>query len=223
MEQRALRLGDTVDDYCPRERRITNHVVVAIVVDAIRQTRCATCDAEHPYKAGKEPRRRRKDGTFEDSPTDLSGGQLVLPRAPTSEPNAVASGKTGQPTAPTPLVQDNPQGHGTSAPHENGAADHWPANRQLIRASLPRTEGDVPPPRPIPEFTMHQRPFSRRDSFRQATGWSGHGGGNANGNGPASGHGRPGRPHGRPGQGEPNGNGGSQPNRHRGGKSGRAR
>ena len=25
MEQRPLRLGDILDDYCPRERRVTNH------------------------------------------------------------------------------------------------------------------------------------------------------------------------------------------------------
>ena len=61
MEQRPLRLGDLVDDYCPRERRITNHVVVALVEDEIRQTRCSTCDAEHAYKSAREPKRRRKD------------------------------------------------------------------------------------------------------------------------------------------------------------------
>jgi hypothetical protein len=32
----------------------------------------------------------------------------------------------------------------------------------LIRATLPKIEGEPPPPRPIPEFTMHQRPVSRR-------------------------------------------------------------
>ena len=37
MEQRSLRLGDLVDDYCPRERRVTNHVIVAIVDDAPSQ------------------------------------------------------------------------------------------------------------------------------------------------------------------------------------------
>ena len=31
MLQRQLRVGDIVDDYCPRERRITNHVVVAMI------------------------------------------------------------------------------------------------------------------------------------------------------------------------------------------------
>ena len=29
MEQRRLRLGDILDDYCPRERRVTNHAIVA--------------------------------------------------------------------------------------------------------------------------------------------------------------------------------------------------
>ena len=63
MEQRPLRLGDVVDDYCPRERRVTNHAIVAIVEDVIRQTRCTACDAEHPYKGAREPRLRRKPGT----------------------------------------------------------------------------------------------------------------------------------------------------------------
>lgn len=58
MEQRPLRLGDIVDDYCPRERRVTNHAIVAVVEDSIRQTRCTTCDAEHVYKGGREPRRK---------------------------------------------------------------------------------------------------------------------------------------------------------------------
>jgi hypothetical protein len=47
MEQRPLRLGDLVDDYCPRERRVTNHAVVAMIAEDIKQTRCTACDAEH--------------------------------------------------------------------------------------------------------------------------------------------------------------------------------
>ena len=61
MEQRPLRLGDLVDDYCPRERRVTNHAIVAIVNDGIRQTRCTTCDTEHVFKGAKAPRRRKQD------------------------------------------------------------------------------------------------------------------------------------------------------------------
>ena len=58
MQQRQLRLGDILDDYCPRERRLANHTVVAMVGDEVRLTRCTTCDTEHPYKGGKVPRQR---------------------------------------------------------------------------------------------------------------------------------------------------------------------
>ena len=63
MEQRRLRLGDILDDYCPRERRVTNHAVVAMVEENVKQTRCTTCDAEHAYKGGQAPRRRKKEGS----------------------------------------------------------------------------------------------------------------------------------------------------------------
>src|SRR4030095_12308654 len=86
MEQRPLRLGDLVDDYCPRERRITNHAIVALVGEQIRQCRCTTCDAEHVYKGGKVPRRlpARKDG----EPL----GPLVTPRAASAAEGPPAAG-----------------------------------------------------------------------------------------------------------------------------------
>ena len=59
MEQRQHGLGDVLDDYCPRERRVTNHAVVALVGDEIKLTRCTTCDTEHPYKAARVPPRRQ--------------------------------------------------------------------------------------------------------------------------------------------------------------------
>jgi hypothetical protein len=61
MEQRPLRLGDILDDYCTRERRVTNHAIVAMIGEDVKQTRCTTCDAEHAYKGGRQPRRRKKD------------------------------------------------------------------------------------------------------------------------------------------------------------------
>ena len=55
MQDRRYRPGDVLDDYCPRERRITDHAIVAMIDDEIRQTRCGICDAEHEYKGGKVP------------------------------------------------------------------------------------------------------------------------------------------------------------------------
>jgi len=60
MQQRQPRLGDILDDYCPRERRLTNHVVVAMVGDTVKQTRCSTCDSDHEYKHASLPRQRKK-------------------------------------------------------------------------------------------------------------------------------------------------------------------
>ena len=60
MQQRRLRPGDVLDDYCPRERRVTDHAIVAMIDDEIQQTRCVVCDAEHEYKQAKVPAQRRK-------------------------------------------------------------------------------------------------------------------------------------------------------------------
>ena len=87
MQQRRLRLGDIVDDYCPRERRITNHAIVAMIDDEVKQTRCTTCDADHEYKQARIPAQRRK----KDTPAALYGEVLAgLPRkrTPADEPPA---------------------------------------------------------------------------------------------------------------------------------------
>src|ERR1700704_5611383 len=82
MQQRRLRLGDILDDYCPRERRITNHAVVAMIDDDVKQTRCSTCDADHEYKHGKAPSPRRR------KPDAALAGEIesaLRPRAPVDD------------------------------------------------------------------------------------------------------------------------------------------
>jgi hypothetical protein len=59
METRRVRLGDVIDDYCPRCRLIMNHGVVGMVGDEVRKVRCNTCQSEHVYKHGRLPARRR--------------------------------------------------------------------------------------------------------------------------------------------------------------------
>ncbi len=208
MEQRPLRLGDIVDDYCPRERRITNHAIVAIVEEAIRQTRCATCDTEHVYKDGREPRRRKREPE-----AVLTGPAVAEPAArPAGTPRAVAGPdvEAVAPQIPATASGVNAGSASQAAPDEANAAataadDGWPANRQLIRATLPRTDNDPPVPRPIPEFTMHQRP-GRGQGFRYAQSWNGQG------NGPTRGNGfRPGQSRSENGRGPVDGNGNGRP------------
>lgn len=222
MEQRPLRLGDIVDDYCPRERRITNHVIVALVGEAIRQTRCSTCDAEHVYKEAKVPRRKKSDGVL----ADTAPGQLVAPKSsesidiPAAPATVAAAGDRSQKPAATeneisPLAVHT---NGDSAPEpqqEEHRDEGWAAHRPLIRATLPRTEGEPPTPRPIPEFTMHQRRTRGAQSFRQ--GW--HGNGDSNGNQRNNNGFRSGRP--AHGQGQGHGNGPNFNRHDSGGRSGR--
>jgi translation initiation factor IF-2 len=188
MQQRQLRLGDILDDYCTRERRVTNHAIVAMVGNDVKQTRCMTCDTEHEYKHAKVPRQRRKA----DSPAALYA--QVAANAP----------KRVNHSAPPPANEhddDVPAGSGSEAVEdasiergehaddtevkvtltpeddrvveeveadededENRRDDEGPVHRPLIRASLPR-EGQPPPARPIPEFTIRQ-PGGRPNRFR---------------------------------------------------------
>lgn len=206
MEQRPLRLGDVVDDYCTRERRVTNHVIVALVEDAIRHTRCTTCDAEHAYKGAKEPRLRRKvpaPGADGATPAELNG----------AEPGGVPG---PQPSAPLAsdvvLAATDAAEDRTTEPEPGNQAEAWVSHRRLIRATLPPSD-EPPPPRPIPEFTMYQRPPARGARFRFRGG-----GGNPNGNGNGNGNAgsRDGFGNGRPGQGQGQGQGSGRSGRHRG-------
>jgi hypothetical protein len=208
MEQRPLRLGDIVDDYCPRERRITNHAIVAIVNEEIRQTRCATCDAEHVYKAARVPRRRASSGDGEPP------GQLIVPKATDPpEPTAITAAPSEDEVALTADISAVEQHVPEPAPEPTAESqpsgdEVWHTHRRLIRATLPRTDGEPPPPRPIPEFTMHQRP----GRHGRARPWHGNGNGNSN-NGNGFGPDR------RQGRDAPHGHGNGRPRRHRGKRS----
>jgi hypothetical protein len=225
MEQRRLRLGDILDDYCPRERRVTNHVVVAMIEDDIKQTRCTTCDAEHPYKGGKAPRRRKPDAAFSPSEPalmtprhdahedehDHDAGQPREAEAPVSEPHqAVADAPHAAEPAAAP-----PEGEATPP------ADEGPVHRPLIRATLPRPEGFQKDARPAPEFTIRQSGGRTNGSFRDLRGRGRGAGQGGNGSRPGNtrfGRGPQGRGAGRGGA-TPGGFGrGPQTPRHGGGK-----
>lgn len=50
-----LRLGDDIDDFCIKCKRITNHAVVSIVNDTAAKVRCRSCYSEHDYRHDKAP------------------------------------------------------------------------------------------------------------------------------------------------------------------------
>ena len=189
MQQRQPRLGDVLDDYCPRERRVTNHVVVAMIGGAIKQTRCTTCDADHEYKQAKVPRIRRKTETpaalaaqgFGAPKLHEHAPKTVVPDDAPASPNSSSENGDGESTAPMSFdangSPDNvDSGDNSEAPVNAdddaapGVTDEGPVHRRLIRASLPRVEGQAPPTRPNPEFTIRQPNNNRQNRFRPRQG-----------------------------------------------------
>lgn len=268
--QRQLRLGDILDDYCPRERRLTNHAIVAMVGDDVKQTRCTTCDAEHEYKHAHVPRQRRKDttagltaqvlaggpkrpnadgGRGEAVASDQSASEEKVAAATTSRPSpersdeddiarvAAALGLGFRRSVSSGDASDEHDGDDAGSPGGDDAGEEHdgddggaglpgagkpegPAHRRLIRATLPRLDGQPPVARQAPDFTIRTPATGRPNKFRPrpqqqrtagqpfASGRPGQGGG----------HGRPGGGASR--QGNHNGNAGGN-RQGQGGQSGR--
>jgi hypothetical protein len=196
MEQRTLRLGDILDDYCPRERRVTNHAVVAMIEQGVKQTRCTTCDTEHVYKGGKAPRRKKTETTGALYKEVLAGitDQDAPPAAGGAEPiddidMSDAPVLAPAPTAPVavvsaPIVTDTHLDEIDPDDPPPPQIDEGPVHRQLIRAQLPRPEG-IKIERQAPEFTIRQNNGrGGNGGFR-----GGGGGGGRNGSGAGNGGG----------------------------------
>lgn len=50
-----LRLGDVIDDFCVKCRRLTNHSVVSLVDGKAAKVRCRTCYSDHDYRNEQAP------------------------------------------------------------------------------------------------------------------------------------------------------------------------
>jgi hypothetical protein len=49
------RLGDDIDDYCVKCKRIMNHSVVSLMGDEPAKVRCRTCHQDHDYRHEQAP------------------------------------------------------------------------------------------------------------------------------------------------------------------------
>jgi hypothetical protein len=50
-----LRLGDEIDDYCIKCRRLTNHAIVSMVETKAAKVRCRTCYSDHDFRNEQAP------------------------------------------------------------------------------------------------------------------------------------------------------------------------
>lgn len=53
------RLGDDIDDFCVKCKRITNHAIVSLLDEQPAKVRCRTCYSDHDYRRGVAPPSKR--------------------------------------------------------------------------------------------------------------------------------------------------------------------
>lgn len=49
------RLGDDIDDFCIKCKRLSNHLIVSLVDGAAAKVRCRSCYSEHDYRREQAP------------------------------------------------------------------------------------------------------------------------------------------------------------------------
>ena len=88
MSDRPVRLGDVIDDYCPRCRLLLNHDVASLFDGAVAKATCRTCFNTHDYRHAQVPPRRK---TKKDEKQSLIDQVLAgMPTPPTPPPPPAA-------------------------------------------------------------------------------------------------------------------------------------
>ena len=93
LPDRPLRLGDVIDDYCPRCRLLLNHDVSSIVAGEVSKATCRTCFNTHDYRHAQVPQRRRSKKEDAKSLMDQVLAGMQPPPSPPSAPPPPAQRK----------------------------------------------------------------------------------------------------------------------------------
>ena len=85
MADRPLRLGDVIDDYCPRCRLLLNHDVASLYQGVVAKVTCRTCYNTHDYRhAQVPPKRSKKTGETKKLFDQVLAGMPPPPAPPTT-------------------------------------------------------------------------------------------------------------------------------------------
>ena len=80
------RLGDLIDDYCPRCRLLLNHAIASMVDGHVVKVICQTCYSEHAYQRGQ-------GGKKKTGPRATLFDQVLAKVSPTEEDSEDAAPK----------------------------------------------------------------------------------------------------------------------------------
>ena len=97
-----LRLGDEIDDYCVKCRRLTNHSIVSMVETKAAKVRCRTCYSDHDFRNEQAPPSKKELARQKElfnavlagvAPAEAAAASDDLPAVPEAsvEPEAAAA------------------------------------------------------------------------------------------------------------------------------------
>jgi hypothetical protein len=99
---RASRLGDDIDDFCVKCKRVMNHAVVSLLNDGPAKVRCRTCHSDHDFRNEQPPPPKvdpRKAALFNQVLGNVTGlpAPAVADGVPEGEPMPVPAPPAAKP------------------------------------------------------------------------------------------------------------------------------
>jgi hypothetical protein len=88
---RELRLGDIIDDFCVKCRRITNHAIVSLLNGAAAKVRCRTCYNDHDFRNEIAPPTKKELLKQKELYAAVLAGVAPAEAAPAAEASAEAA------------------------------------------------------------------------------------------------------------------------------------
>lgn len=98
--KRAARLGDDIDDFCIKCKRVMNHSVVSILNNEPAKVRCRTCHNDHDFRHEQPPPPKvdpRKAALFNQVLANVTTAPAAAPEPVTA---GVAADPPGDPADP---------------------------------------------------------------------------------------------------------------------------
>jgi len=80
-----VRLGDDIDDFCVKCKRVMNHLVVSILNDGPAKVRCKTCYSDHDFRNEQAPPPKEKKASLIKQVLASSGIPAADPTAEKAE------------------------------------------------------------------------------------------------------------------------------------------
>ncbi len=105
----GLRLGDVIDDYCVKCRRLTNHAIVSIVNGAAAKVRCRTCYHDHDYRHEIAPPTKKELKQAELYKQVLAGSASGAEAGSEADPALTANDGAPPPAEPEPAAKKRPR------------------------------------------------------------------------------------------------------------------